>query len=289
MKKVVLAIACVWGICLPAVAADDAAGAAVKPEERMDRAKRDASNPLRMIIQASQVKTRPRTADLPDPASTTTVVPVAAQATSARPAAAAARPATAAAPQPAPAVTAEATRSLVGAANRPARTAASNGVAERVEPQSAPVPEPAVTTAATPPAAEATSAPSAAPPAPSAALALSSPAAVTAASPAGAASPVQPAKAAEPAPVTAIEVPLKLVQYIEPEIPQRLRARLRNNNEVTVAFTVNRDGSLSDVGIRASTNRALDQAVLDAVRQWRYGPLPEPREGTVQLVFNLGE
>ncbi len=52
---------------------------------------------------------------------------------------------------------------------------------------------------------------------------------------------------------------------------------------------VNRDGSLSDVGIRASTNRALDDAVLDAVRQWRYGPLPEPREGTVQLVFNLGE
>lgn len=282
MKKVVLVIACVWGICLPAVAADDAAGAAVKPEVRMDRVKRDASNPLRMIIQASQVKTRPRTADLPDPASTSTVVPVAAQATSARPAAAAARPATTAAPQPAPAVAAEATRSLVGAANRPARAAASSGVSERVEPQSAPAPEPAATAAATPSAAEANSAPSAA-------LALSSSAAVTPASPAGATAPVQPAKAAEPAPLTAIEVPLKLVQYIEPEIPQRLRARLRNNNEVTVGFTVNRDGSLSDVGIRASTNRALDDAVLDAVRQWRYGPLPEPREGSVQLVFNLGE
>ena len=76
MKKVVLAIACVWGICLPAVAADDAAGAAVKPEERMDRAKRDASNPLRMIIQASQVKTRPRTADLPYSVITRTVARV---------------------------------------------------------------------------------------------------------------------------------------------------------------------------------------------------------------------
>lgn len=289
MKKVVLAIACVWGICLPAVAADDAVGAAVKSIERMDRAKRDASNPLRMIIQASQVKTRPRATDLPDPASTSAVVPVAAQATSARPATAAQRPAAAVAPQPAPAVAAEATRSLVGAANRPARVAASSGITERVEPQSAPAPEPVVTTAATPPAAEANSAPSAAPPAPATALALSSPAATTAAAPAGAASPVQPAKTGEPAPVTAIEVPLKLVQYIEPEIPQRLRARLRNNNEVTVAFTVNRDGSLSDVGIRATTNRALDDAVLDAVRQWRYGPLPEPREGTVQLVFNLDE
>lgn len=288
MKKVVLAIACVWGTCLPAVAADDAASAPVKPEERMDRAKRDASNPLRMIIQASQVKTRSRTADLPDPASTSSVVPVAAQATTARPAPAVARPATAAAPQPAPGVATEVTRSLVGSANRPARAAANSGAAERVEPQSAPAPEATVTTAATPPSTETIAAPITTP-APSTALALSNPAANTAASPTGSVSPAQAAKAAEPAPVTTIEVPLKLVQYIEPEIPQRLRARLRNNNEVTVGFTVNRDGSLSDVGIRASTNRALDDAVLDAVRQWRYGPLPEPREGTVQLVFNLGE
>lgn len=288
MKKVVLAIACVWGTCLPAVAADDAASAPVKPEERMDRAKRDASNPLRMIIQASQVKTRSRTADLPDPASTSSVVPVAAQATTARQAPAVARPATAAAPQPAPGVATEVTRSLVGSANRPARAAANSGAAERVEPQSAPAPEATVTTAATPPSTETIAAPITTP-APSTALALSNPAANTAASPSGSVSPPQAAKAAEPAPVTTIEVPLKLVQYIEPEIPQRLRARLRNNNEVTVGFTVNRDGSLSDVGIRASTNRALDDAVLDAVRQWRYGPLPEPREGTVQLVFNLGE
>jgi len=288
LKKVVLAIACVWGTCLPAVAADDAASAPVKPEERMDRAKRDASNPLRMIIQASQVKTRSRTADLPDPASTSSVVPVAAQATTARPAPAVARPAAAAAPQPAPGVATEVTRSLVGSANRPARAAANSGAAERVEPQSAPAPEATVTTAATPLSTETIAAPSATP-APSTALALSNPAANTAASPSGSVSPPQAAKAAEPAPVTTIEVPLKLVQYIEPEIPQRLRARLRNNNEVTVGFTVNRDGSLRDVGIRASTNRALDDAVLDAVRQWRYGPLPEPREGTVQLVFNLGE
>jgi protein TonB len=90
-------------------------------------------------------------------------------------------------------------------------------------------------------------------------------------------------------PAAEVLAPLKLVRYIEPEIPPRIRGRLKPSSEVTVAFKVRPDGSVSDVGIRQTTARALDPIVLDAVRQWRYDPVPAEREHVVQLVFNLTE
>ena len=67
-----------------------------------------------------------------------------------------------------------------------------------------------------------------------------------------------------------------------------MRTHLKANNEVVVAFKVQPDGSVNDLDIRSSSSRVLDAAVLDAVRQWRYGPVPAAREHSVQLVFNLG-
>jgi TonB family protein len=108
------------------------------------------------------------------------------------------------------------------------------------------------------------------------------PAAAALAAPAAAAqSPAQPVAEMLAAP--------KLVRYIEPEIPARIRSRLRPSSEVTVVFKIQPDGSVSNVGIRATTARALDPVVLDAVRQWRYDSVPEEREHVVQLVFNLTE
>ena len=110
------------------------------------------------------------------------------------------------------------------------------------------------------------------------------PAAIAATAPGSAASGL-PAQS----PAAEVLAPLKLVRYVEPEIPTRLRGRLKPSSEVTVAFKVQPDGSVSDVGIRATTARALDLVVLEAVRQWRYDPVPAEREHVVQLVFNLGE
>jgi TonB family protein len=103
---------------------------------------------------------------------------------------------------------------------------------------------------------------------------------------AAAAAPSAP-NAAQPA--AEVLAPLKLVHYIEPEIPARVRSRLRPTSEVTVAFKVLPDGSVSQAAIRATNARALDPVVLEAVRQWRYDPVPEEREHVVQLVFNLTE
>jgi TonB family protein len=81
--------------------------------------------------------------------------------------------------------------------------------------------------------------------------------------------------------------PLKLVRYVEPDVPARLRGRVRANSEVTVTFRINPDGSVSDVDVRNTSNKALDPVVLDAVKQWRYEPVAEARIHAVQLVFNL--
>lgn len=267
MKRVVLATIGCLGFWLTSHAAEEDNSA--KQPDKMERAKRDASNPLRMIIEASQFKARPKTPDsAASAAPTAAVVPVAAQASPSKAADVGAPRAIAErrpAPRPEPVVADAAKSAGTAPSGSGASSGGSGGITERVEPLA-----------------------SASNGAPGAASGMS--AAVAAPAPSAPAVPdpaPQQAKAAEPP--TAIEVPLKLVQYIEPEIPQRLRSRLKPNNEVTVGFRINTDGSVSEVGIRATTNHLLDSVVIDAVKQWRYGPLPEAREGTVQLVFNLGD
>ncbi|MBI5257335.1 MAG: TonB family protein [Burkholderiales bacterium] len=256
MRRVVLGAA---GLCLAGWAM---AQAPAPPDpatvERMERARREAANPLRMIIEASQVKARAKAADAP----------------AAAPAAAASVPA------PAPPRTAE---------RRPAPSPQPSAIVERVEPLPAqPVAAAAV---AAPPAAPAPAPASAAAAGPAgvsgtATVAAPTPAAAPVAAPTvGAAAP----PAAAPVPPPAAQAPLTLVNYIEPELPQRVRSRLKPNSEVTVAFKVNTDGTVSEVDIRASESPALAAIVRDAVRQWRYAPLPAAREHLVQLVFNLND
>lgn len=80
-------------------------------------------------------------------------------------------------------------------------------------------------------------------------------------------------------------LPLKLAQLVEPSLPNSLMRRLRSDVEVVVGFTVNADGSVSDVAIRSSPMRALDASIVEAVSQWRYEPIREARAHAVQLVL----
>jgi protein TonB len=281
LRKTVLALASLcctsWAL---AQSASDAANA-----ERMERAKRDASNPLRMIIEASSVK-RAKPADAPPAAA-----PAAARAPAEGTKAAAER-------RPAPRTEAQAP-----AAEPMARPVASQSPVVEAEPVGHPAPQAGVSDAparqppslATVPAGPAGQEPSAAgvpaAPVPTAGVtAAPAAAAATAAVPAAAlAAPAASTVPATPQPAAEVLAPLKLVRYIEPEIPVRIRGRLKPSSVVTVAFKVRPDGSVSDVGIRQTTARALDPIVLDAVRQWRYDPVPAEREHVVQLVFNLAE
>lgn len=183
-----------------------------------------------------------------------------------------------AAPAPAPA---PAARKPVAAAPRPAPApVATPAVATAAAPVVAAAPQPASIAAS--PEAEAELARSAmllasAPPT-SPAEPLTTPMAVAAQ--AAAPSP-PPQEAAEEA-----EVPLKLVHRVNPSIPTQMQKQTFRDGFARVKFTVEADGSVKQVqSLKASHNR-LATAAIDAVKQWRFAPIPAAREAAIEFAFN---
>jgi TonB family protein len=253
--------------------------------ETVTRVQRDAANPLRMIIEAGKLKVRQKSPEAdPEPAAK----PVA--------------PARAAAAKP-PAVVSPvlATAALAG------RTAAN------------PVPEPllAAPVAIAPVADPAPALPPAPPTTAALASESGSDAQATVAqpadpAPAGVAAPDianesagsaagtiadQPPQqlalaalappAATPIATASQRVKLDLTDYVEPVISERVRRRLKGNGEVMIEFTVQADGSVVDPAVRSASDKALEEAALDAVRQWRYRPIPAAQPHAAQLVFRF--
>jgi protein TonB len=97
--------------------------------------------------------------------------------------------------------------------------------------------------------------------------------------------PIVPA----PKPLALPPIPLKLAQLVEPEVPSSVMRRMRSDVTVVIGLTVNADGSVSDVVIKSNPMKALDPAIIDAVRQWRYNPIDEPRTHAVQLVLHSSQ
>ena len=235
------------------------------------RARRDADNPLRMIIEASKIKPRQKALEA-EPAPKAVSQRGVERPTAARQAA------VTAAGLPAPHNAAERTSSLpLVPATEPAKPAdplqigrtAAAGVGQEPAEEEAPVQSalPAPSPASVPMAM--------AEPLPSRESASEAPAAVL---------PMLPSSAAPVSNAT-----LELVDYVEPVLPDRLRRRLRNDGEVVVQFTVGLDGSVVDASVRSSSDGALEPVALDAVRQWHYRPIATAQAHAVQLVFRLRE
>jgi protein TonB len=100
--------------------------------------------------------------------------------------------------------------------------------------------------------------------------------------------PVAPLPAPAPPPVAASSgrgnalVPTSTPQ--PPYPPQALRGKV--SGEVTVAFTVNTDGSVGKVRIVSAKPRGVfDRGVLAAVNRWRFQPVDEPQASTRTFTF----
>lgn len=91
--------------------------------------------------------------------------------------------------------------------------------------------------------------------------------------------PQAAARQAEPEPPT-----LQLLSKVEPEIPRQLRSDFRGGS-VTLRFMVQTDGSVTQALALQSSNKRLTVAAIAAVNQWRFAPLPAPREATVDIAF----
>lgn len=237
-------------------AATPAAPAASVSESAVsERVKREASNPLRMILEASKIRRGPAE---PEPVPVRRVVQAAATVS---PAAAAPTPATPAAatsavtptvPAPAPAPPPEPATRMLDTLREPAPTVRS----ERIVTDGALAPVPAATPVALP--AVPSGGPIAAPP--------------LAALPA-------------PAPVAAGAMP-RLLSRVDPDIPSAVMRRLGYPTELLVQVTIDRDGRLRDIRMPNATQRAAEPYIIEALSQWRYEPVSEPRVQRLNLVFS---
>lgn len=108
--------------------------------------------------------------------------------------------------------------------------------------------------------------------------------------PPAAASPV--AQTPPPPPPKPTRAPGSLPPVISSVQPEYPRAALRNSveGEVTVAFTVNPDGSVGSASVLSSNpRRVFDGAALDAIRKWKFEAPGEPVNGKRTFVFKAGE
>ena len=247
---VLLCLPALNGLCLaqaqaPATAARAASAASDADAAMSERVRRHADNPMRIILEASKIVVR-------KPAAVPVALPGAAP-----PTPAIVRP-IAAAPARAAPVPTTATAPVLTASTPPP-------LATLSEPAAAP------TSASTPSIDTATPL-------------LSAPVATPVA-----ARPLATAPAAAPAiaPAVALKAdpPLKLLHMVPPDIPQNVLRRIGALDELPVQFTVQADGSVSNVVLLAARLRAVEPYVVDALKQWRYEPINAPRSQRVNLVF----
>lgn len=80
--------------------------------------------------------------------------------------------------------------------------------------------------------------------------------------------------------------PPRLLAMTEPDLPPRLFRRGSTRAEVVVDLVIDTDGSVKSAVVRQSANADLEDAVLEAVRQWRYDPQPVARPHLLRLVVS---
>lgn len=88
---------------------------------------------------------------------------------------------------------------------------------------------------------------------------------------------------AEPSPPAAAEPALR--NLVEPVLTPRLRDELGLAGTVTVDLQLGSDGRVQDVVFLSRVPVAVRRVVASALLQWQYAPLPEPTLHRVELVF----
>jgi TonB family protein len=79
---------------------------------------------------------------------------------------------------------------------------------------------------------------------------------------------------------------LALVKRVTPTYP-RVMEQARMPGTVVLEAIIHRDGSIGDITLKSATNDAFAQAAREAVKQWRYTPIPYEGIVTVTVNFTL--
>ncbi|RTL41249.1 MAG: hypothetical protein EKK53_14120 [Burkholderiales bacterium] len=115
--------------------------------------------------------------------------------------------------------------------------------------------------------------------------------------------PITAPEAAPPPPLTTVPAPaqapatatdddeaddaaLQLQSFVAPVLPPAVQATLgAGARNVKVRFTVEADGRVSQAEAAATVPRRLAKPAVDAILQWRFAPLPQPRTVEVEIAF----
>lgn len=97
--------------------------------------------------------------------------------------------------------------------------------------------------------------------------------------------PTAPAASAKAVPEDDADGELKPISTPPPEFPRELRNTVVAG-KVTVAFTVQTNGTVGAVSAEYSTNRRLSKAALDAVAKWKFEPIASAETYKVEINFN---
>lgn len=90
------------------------------------------------------------------------------------------------------------------------------------------------------------------------------------------------------APVAAAEPDPGLVQIksVPPDFPGNVVQRVRKGS-VEVQFEVEPGGTVTDAVVTRTTHSRLNDAAIEAVKQWRFKPSPKGHTAAVDLVFDI--
>ena len=79
---------------------------------------------------------------------------------------------------------------------------------------------------------------------------------------------------------------LQLISQVDPVYPRGLQGA-PDSGRVTVALTVQPDGSVSETSVVTASHRRFGKPASDAVAQWRFAPIKSARTVRVEIAFNL--
>lgn len=89
----------------------------------------------------------------------------------------------------------------------------------------------------------------------------------------------------EPEPPEEEEAPLKAIALEQPTIPSNVLLILNAPSKIMVQFTVETNGSVSDIKVISSGRSQLNKPTIAAISKWRFEPIKVPRVQRVEFTF----
>jgi hypothetical protein len=87
-------------------------------------------------------------------------------------------------------------------------------------------------------------------------------------------------------PAVAVDSRPRLSRMVEPDVPQRVLQDIAVNTAVLVDLNLRADGTVAAVNVLPPAPRQLSRFIAAALEQWRFEPLPAARVHRIELVFN---